>query len=100
MDKWIIDRESAEEAKESIASNTLALKRWNSFEEDVIDNPFYHPKSKRIKKLKTTSYPEGTYRYKKEPLRVVYYLNREKRTIYPLDAGTSTNIAYKRRSHR
>lgn len=100
MDKWIIDKNYAEEAKVSITSNTLALKKWSSFERDVSDDPFYHPKPKRIRKLKGSSYPTGTYRYKKEPLRVVYYPDKVERVVFPLEAGTATDISYKKRSSK
>jgi mRNA-degrading endonuclease RelE of RelBE toxin-antitoxin system len=100
MDKWIIDKKSAVEAKVSITSDTLALKKWSSFERDVSDNPFYHPKHKRIRKLKVSSYPPGTYRYKKEPLRVVYYPDKVKRVVFPLEAGTATDMSYKKRSSK
>lgn len=100
MDKWIIDEKKAEEAKESITSDALALKKWSSFESDVSDNPFYHPKPKRIRKLKGSSYPLGTYRYKKEPLRVVYYPDKVNRVVFPLEAGTATDISYKKRSSK
>ena len=99
MDKWIIDKNSAEEAKVSITSNTLALKKWSSFEKDVSDNPFFHPKHRRITKLKM-SYPSGTYRYRKDPLRVVYYPDKEKRVVFPLEAATATDISYKKRSSK
>ena len=102
MDKWIIDEKTAEKAKDSITSDALALKKWSSFESDVSDNPFYHPKPKRIRKLKvsSSSYPSGTYRYKKEPLRVVYYPDKVKRVVFPLEAGTATDISYKKRSSK
>ena len=100
MGKFIVDKESANKAKETI-SDTLASKKWPKFENAVTENPFYHPKPKRIKKLKTgTSFPPGTYRYKDEPLRVVYYPNKKTRIVYPLAAGTSTNIPYKKKSKR
>lgn len=99
MDKWIIDKNSAGEAKASITSDKLALKKWSSFERDVSDNPFYHPKHRRIAKLKV-SYPPGTCRYRNDPLRVVYYPDKVKRVVFPLEAGTTTGISYKKRSSK
>ena len=100
MKKFIIDKESAEKAKATI-SDTLAFKKWPKFENAVTEDPFYHPKPKRIKKLKTgTSFPPGTYRYKDEPLRVVYYPNKKDHIVYPLAAGTATNIPYKKKSQK
>jgi hypothetical protein len=42
MEKWIIDKESAEKAKATI-SDTLTFKKWPKFEDAVTENPFYHP---------------------------------------------------------
>jgi mRNA-degrading endonuclease RelE of RelBE toxin-antitoxin system len=44
--------------------------------------------------------PKGTYRYRDDPLRVVYYPDKEKRIIYPLAAGTATDIPYKKKSKK
>jgi len=100
MDKWEIDAESAEMAKTSISSDERALKKWKKFETAVAKNPFHHPKPKRIEKLQSSTYPKGTWRFKDEPLRVVYYPNKETKVVYPLEAGTATNISYKRRSKK
>ena len=98
MEKWIIDKESSDTAKGDL-SDPRAIKKWTVFEANVAANPFFHPKHKRIAKLPSKSvYPKGTYRYRNDPLRVVYYPDKEDRTVYPLAAGTATDIAYKRRS--
>ena len=100
MDKWLIDKESADEAKATI-SNALAIKKWPKVEDAVAENPFFHPKPKRIRKLKEgTSFPHGTYRFRDDPLRVVYYPEKKKRIVYPLDASTATDIAYKKKSKK
>jgi len=98
--KWILDNDVAQTVEVDIAKNQYALKKWNKFKTVVINDPFYHPKPKRIKKLKTTTYPKGSYRYKDEPLRVVYYPEKSTKTVYPLAVGTSTNIPYKKRSKK
>jgi len=100
MNVWIIDKEYAEKAKSSISGDPQMMKKWISFEKDVTSNPFYHPKHKRIMKVKTPAFSPGTYRYKKDPLRVVYFPQKEKKVIYPLEAGTATDISYKKRSKR
>lgn len=100
MKKFAIDKETAKDVKASI-SDPLALKKWPKFETTVSENPFYHPKAKRIKKLERgTSFPSGSYRFKDEPLRVVYYPEKKARIVYPLDAGTSTDISYKKKSKK
>lgn len=78
-------------------SNTLLEKRWKDFERDVTPNPYRHP---RIRKLKDTSFHKGTYRYRKDPIRVVYYPEKSSKTIYPLEVATATDVSYKRRSSR
>lgn len=100
MDKWIIDKDSEQKAKSSISEEVAALKKWGKFQTAVATNPFFHPKHKRIVKFKTTTYPPETYRYKDEPLRVVYYPDKKSKIVYPLEAGTSTKMSYKRRSSR
>jgi len=98
MEKYTIHEESAKQVKATI-SDPLASKKWPKFETAIAENPFYHPKYRRIKKLEEgTSFPPGTYRFKDEPLRVVYYPNKEQRVVYPLAAGTATDISYKKRS--
>jgi hypothetical protein len=99
MDKWVIDEESKTEVFNTIKSDSTLVKKWASFESDVINNPYFHPKYKRIEKLKgKTSFPPGSYRYKKEPLRVVYIPEGTTKIIYPLEAATSTSISYKKRT--
>ncbi|MBW2708093.1 MAG: hypothetical protein JRD04_02220 [Deltaproteobacteria bacterium] len=98
MEKWIIDTAFKEDAKTSIKAHHRALKKWPKFEADVAGNPFFHPKHRRIAKLDLPSFPKGSYRYRDDPLRVVYYPNKKDRTVYPLAADTTTNIAYKKRS--
>lgn len=100
MEKWVIDKDSERTAKASISNEVAALKKWNKFQTVVTANPFFHPKHKRIVKLKATTYPTGTYRYKDEPLRVVYYPDKKHKIVYPLEAATATKISYKRRSSR
>ncbi|MBL6995966.1 hypothetical protein [Desulfobacula sp.] len=100
METFTVDKESAKRAKATI-SDPLAEKKWPKFEMSVADNPFYHPKHRRIVKLeKGTGFPPGTYRYSDNPLRVVYYPNKETHTVYPLAAGTATNIPYKKKSKK
>jgi len=96
--KWIIDKEFAEKVQTSLKKHQDALKKWPKFEADVSDNPFYHPKPLRIEKLRGTAFPIGSFRYRDDPLRVVYYPNRKDHIVYPLDANTTTNISYKKRS--
>jgi hypothetical protein len=59
METFTVDKESAERAKATI-SDPLAEKKWPKFEISVTDNPFYHPKHRRIVKLeKGTGFPPG-----------------------------------------
>lgn len=100
MEPWKIDEKSSAATKADLV-DPLAAKKWPSFEANVADNPFFHPKAKRIKKLeKGTSFPDGTYRYRNDPLRVVYYPDKDDRTVYPLAAGSASNIAYKKKSKK
>jgi mRNA-degrading endonuclease RelE of RelBE toxin-antitoxin system len=99
MDKWIIDDASKEEVFCAIKHKDVLVGKWSSFESDVTDNPFYHPKAKRIVKLKgKTSFPPGTYRYRKDPLRVIYFPDKSTQTVYPLEAASATDISYKKRT--
>jgi|SRR3972149_9470356 len=99
MNKWIIDEEYKTEVYNTIKGDSILVKKWTSFEKDVTNNPYFHPKPKRIEKLKgKTSFPPGSYRYKKEPLRVVYIPEGSTRMIYPLEAATATSISYKKRT--
>lgn len=100
MEKWIVDPESAEEAKAGL-SDESALKKWPSFEADVAENPFYNATPKRIAKLKRGSgYPDKTYRYRKDPLRVIYIPNRDNNVVYPIEAASASSASYKRRSKK
>lgn len=101
--KWKIDYEDEKhrkEIEEEYKSDTQLEKRWKNFEKDVTQNPFYHPKAKRIEKIRDTSYPKGTWRYRNDPIRVVYYPEKSSKIIYPLAVGTPTTISYKKRSFR
>lgn len=99
MAEWIIDKASKVQLFDSIKNDTILVKKWASFEIDVTKNPFFHPKYRRIKKLEgKTTFPPGTYRYRKDPLRVVYYPEKETRVVYPLEVATTTQISYKKRT--
>lgn len=100
MDKWILDDDTKNEVfVESIKGNEGLVEKWDMFKADVTANPYHHPKHKRIKKMEeNSSYPKGSYRYKREPLRVVYYPEGKTKTIYTLAAGTTTQIPYKKRT--
>jgi mRNA-degrading endonuclease RelE of RelBE toxin-antitoxin system len=64
----------------------------------VTSNPYYHTKPKRIVKLKDSTFPKGTYRYRKDPIRVVYYPEGTTKTVFPLTVDTASKIAYKKKS--
>lgn len=92
------DSRTEKKIKLLIDSDSYIEGRWEHFENDVSNNPFYHPKPRRIMKLKgITGYPPGTFRYKNEPLRVLYLPNKETKTVYPLEANTTNKISYKKR---
>ncbi len=100
--KWIIGYQNEKHKKEIIdkATSTAELsKRWEDFERDVTRNPYYHPKRGRIEKLKDTSF-KGSFRYRNEPIRVVYYPEGKTKTVFPLDVGTPTDIKYKKKSSK
>ncbi len=99
MNTWKMDKLYEKKAKASISSDPQALKKWDSYVSTVIDNPFYNSKHRRIAKLKGPNY-KGLYRYKREPLRVVYRPNKSSRTIFTLEAGTATKIGYKKKSNK
>jgi len=99
MDKWTIDEAYKNDCIDSIKNDQRLLKKWDSFEADVTINPYFHPKSKRIAKLQgKTSFPEGTFRYRRDPLRVVYFPEGTTKTIYPLEVATTTQISYKKKT--
>lgn len=100
--KWTIGYEDENHKKEILdkATSTAELsKRWDDFERDVTINPYYHSKKGRIEKLKDTSF-KGNFRYRNEPIRVVYYPEGKTKIIYPLDVGTATDIKYKKKSSK
>ena len=98
-DTWTFDVESAETAKGDV-TDPFALKKWDKYEADVTADPFFHPKPRRISKIAGTSFPEGSYRYRDDPLRVVYFPNRTSKTVVTLSAGSATDIKYKKRSYK
>lgn len=99
MDKWTIDESYKEVVFDSIRHDSELVRKWPSFESDVTKNPYYHSKSKRIVKLKgKTTFPPGTYRYRKDPLRVIYLPEGGTQIIYPLEAASVTDVSYKKRT--
>jgi len=97
--KWTIDEESKSEVYPTIEKDADLVKKWPKFERDVTTDPYYHPKAKRIEKLKgSKTFPEGTYRYRDDPLRVVYYPEGQKKVVYVLEAASTTDISYKKKS--
>jgi mRNA-degrading endonuclease RelE of RelBE toxin-antitoxin system len=100
--RWKIgyqDDDHEKEIKDKANSTAELAKRWKDFERDVTINPYYHHKKGRIEKLKDTAY-KGNYRYRNEPIRVVYYPEGATKTVYPLNVGSSTDIKYKKRSFK
>lgn len=101
MDTWQIDEKSASNAQDSISHNPAALKKWPKYKASVTENPFWNHKHRRIRKLKyKSSYPEGSYRYRDDPLRVIYIPAKSSKIIYTLAAGTASDVGYKKRSRK
>jgi len=100
MPKWILDEDSKNEVfTESIKGDDVLVAKWDLFKADVTLNPYFNPKQKRIVKLKgEQAFPDGSYRYKREPLRVIYYPDGSSHTIFPLEAATTNQISYKKRT--
>jgi mRNA-degrading endonuclease RelE of RelBE toxin-antitoxin system len=94
------DYKHQEKIEAEYKSDTQLSKRWLDFERDVTANPYRHPKHKRIARLKDSRFPKGTYRYRNEPIRVVYFPEGKKKIVYPLAVGTATDIPYKKRSFK
>lgn len=67
------------------------------FENDVTRNPRYHEIRGRIRPVKRDDiYPDDTWRWTKRHLRIVYHVEDETKTIWPLGAGTAAGIRYKK----
>lgn len=101
--EWKIEYEDEaheQEIREQYTSDSRLEKLWPSFERDVTTNPYHHHKHKRIVKMKDSSFQKGTYRYKKEPMRVVYYPEGKEKVIYPLEVAKAEDISYKKRSSK
>jgi|GEM_PF-6033367 len=69
-----------------------------SFENDVKNNPFYHPVTKRIKFMKGNY--KGLLRYGKSDTRIIYKPISETKTVYPVETGKNPDISYKRGSKK
>lgn len=101
--KWKIgyrDKKHQKQIEKKYQSDTSLENRWGHFEKDVTQNPFYHAKPKRIEKLRDTSFPGGTWRYRNDPIRVVYYPEKKDKIVYPLEVATVTSVSYKKKSSR
>jgi hypothetical protein len=93
--------ESHEQAiREEYSTDSRLTARWKDFERDVTVDPFFHPKRNRIRKLRDSRFPEGTWRYSKDPIRVIYYPEKKTKVVYPLEVASATTVSYKRRSRR
>jgi mRNA-degrading endonuclease RelE of RelBE toxin-antitoxin system len=100
--KWRIgyyDEEHESEILDKATSTKQLSKKWDHFVQDVTANPYHHTKPKRIVKLKdNTIFPKGTWRYRHDPLRVVYYPEGVKKIVYPLEVASATEVSYKKKS--
>jgi len=98
---WVLDEGTKTEVYQSITYDTGLVKKWPNFEKDVTSNPFFHPKHRRIVKLKGgKTFPPDSYRYRNNPLTVVYLPEGTTKTIFCLDAASTTQISYKKRSRK
>jgi len=96
-----IDSQHRKEIESQYKSNTALTKRWGDFVRDVTGNPHYHPKQRRIAKLKDKkAFPPGTWRYRNEPIRVVYFPKSSTKEIFPLEVSTADKVSYKKRSSK
>ena len=92
------DEKHKKKIEKGYQSDTLMRKKWKDFETDVTQNPYYHTKVNRIVKIRDTkSFPKGTYRYRNDPIRVVYYPEKMDKIVYPLEVATATTVSYKKR---
>jgi len=69
-----------------------------SFEENVTENPFFHPTYRRIIHLKGNL--KGKLRYGKSKTRIIYETDKASHTVYPLETGKITDAPYKKRSKK
>jgi len=99
---WTIGYQDAKHKAEiegTYKSDSKLEEKWEDFERDITTDPYHHTKYRRIVKLKDTkTYPPGAYRYRKDPLRVVYFPEGKTKIIYPLEVGSYKDMAYKKRS--
>ena len=96
--KWKLDFESSSTKKEyqlffeKHPDQRLYKKK---FEQDVTSNPYFHPKDRRISKLKGVEF-RGLYRWSISNTRVIYYPESPSQIVYVIETGTATKISYKR----
>ncbi len=96
---WTLDEKTKNEVfLDSIKGDDVLVQKWDLYKADVTKNPYHNPKYKRIEKLKGKSFPPGSHRYKREPLRVIYIPDGSTKVIYTLEAATTTKISYKKRT--
>jgi mRNA-degrading endonuclease RelE of RelBE toxin-antitoxin system len=98
--KWYIERPRASFIK-FFESHATDRKWLRVFEQDVTTDPRHHPSPKRIRLIKREDlYPDGTYRWRKADVRIVYLVTEPpetaRHTVWPLDANTASSIRYKK----
>lgn len=100
--EWIIDfidTDTKEEYIDFFKDHPDQRTYKRKFETEVTTDPFFHPKHRRIKKMKGKEY-DGMYRWQESNTRVQYYPNSPKQTVVVIETGTATDISYKKRSKK
>lgn len=99
MSNWQIEYPTSGGFVKFFRRNKDKQKWLRKFASDVAVNPRRHSNPNKITEIKREDlYPPNTYRWsKKNLLRIVYTVEDEPMTIYPLDADSPGHIRYKRR---
>lgn len=99
--EWNLDFESddtEQEYQDFFKRHPGQRKNQTKFEVDIKADPFFHPKHKRIRKMKGDY--AGLYRWKESNTRVIYHPHRPDKTVYVIETGTATGISYKKRGKK
>jgi mRNA-degrading endonuclease RelE of RelBE toxin-antitoxin system len=100
--EWKVDFESnstEKEYKKFFKDHADQRPCQTNFERDVKTNPLYHPKDRRIRKMKGEEY-KGLYRWKESNTKVIYFPQAPQKTVFVVETGTATGISYKKKSSK
>lgn len=86
--------------KKFCAKNKVYKRRWETFKKVIVVSPYHNSVPKTIAKLKSKEPQSNRYRYRNDPVRIIYFVVDSTKQVFPIEINRADDVSYKKRSKR